>query len=206
MEEDIPSVVNIDYLGDSKRYPGVEFLGEGIFVRLADHDTGTIGGEAFKRWSTAKKEHYQNHQVFRDQSGACVELDPLFVWWHTLSHAVIRTVSEYAGYSSSSIRERVYLDTYNGKKIGGIVMYATQPGNDGTMGGLISLVPHFESILGVAVERVISCSGDPLCWDQKFNNMELNGATCYGCVMNSETSCEHRNMWLDRRILAENPP
>ena len=32
------------------------------------------------------------------------------------------------------------------------------------------------------------------------------GASCYGCTMNSETSCEHRNMWLDRNILLENIP
>ena len=204
--DDTPSVVDISSLSDPKRYPGVEFLGEGIFIRLADSDAETVGGEASKKWSLAKADLYKNQQVFRDPSGSCVELDPVFVWWHTLSHALIRTISEYAGYSSSSIRERVYLDDHEGKKTGGIVMYATQPGNDGTMGGLISLVPHFESILGTAMERVVSCSGDPLCRDQQFGNGKLNGAACYGCVMNSETSCEHRNMWLDREILVENMP
>ena len=205
-EDDAPRVVDISSLGDVKRYPGVEFLGEGIFIRLAGSGADAVGGEASKKWLSAKADLYRNRQVFRDPSGSCAELDPVFVWWHTLSHALIRTISEYAGYSSSSIRERIYLDDSAGKKIGGMVMYATQPGNDGTMGGLISLVTHFESILGAAMERVVSCSGDPLCWDQQFGSMKLNGAACYGCVMNSETSCEHRNMWLDRRVLAENAP
>ena len=205
-EDDAPSVVDIDYLGDSKRYPGVEFLGEGIFIRLDDSDGGAVGGAAAGKWSSAKADMYKDRQVFRDPSGSCAELDPVFVWWHTLSHALIRTISEYAGYSSSSIRERIYLGGSAGKKIGGMIMYATQPGNDGTMGGLISLVPHFESVLGAAMERIDSCSGDPLCWDQRFGSMKLNGAACYGCVMNSETSCEHRNMWLDRRVLVENMP
>ena len=205
-ENDIPDVVDISSLSDGKKYPGVEFLGEGIFIRLADPGAVMVGGEASKKWLSAKPDLYKDRQILRDPSGPCAEIDPVFVWWHTLSHALIRTISEYAGYSSSSIRERIYLDDIAGKKIGGMVMYATQPGNDGTMGGLISLVTHFESILGAAMERVVSCSGDPLCWDQQFGNMKLNGAACYGCVMNSETSCEHRNMWLDRRVLAENPP
>ena len=205
-EDDTPGVVDIDYLGGAKRYPGVEFLGEGIFIRLEGSGADAAVGTASEKWSSANTDLYKNRQVFRDPSGSCAELDPVFIWWHTLSHALIRTISEYAGYSSSSIRERIYLDGRAGKKTGGMVMYATQPGNDGTMGGLISLVQHFESILGAAMERVVSCSGDPLCWDQQFGTMKLNGAACYGCVMNSETSCEHRNMWLDRRVLAENRP
>ena len=38
------------------------------------------------------------------------ELHPLFVWWHTLSHSLIRAISNEAGYSSASIRERVYIE------------------------------------------------------------------------------------------------
>ena len=203
---DSPSVartvdISFDFKGKDW-YPGVEFLGEGVFVSSRDRVVKDDGGAA-GRWSNARSDEYDpsitQHESFR-------ELDPQFVWWHTLSHALIRTLSEHAGYSAASIRERVYVEEVDGMRVGGILLYATQPGNDGTMGGLISMVPSFDSVLRASMERVGSCSGDPLCRRQRFGSGGLNGAACYGCVMNSETSCEHRNMWLDRHLLLENRP
>ena len=57
--------------------------------------------------------------------------DPLFVWWHTLSHALIRALSLYSGYSSSALRERVYLDDSEGQKQGGILIFTVMSGEDG---------------------------------------------------------------------------
>ena len=207
-ENDIPEKVRVGFASNNKQaYVGVEFLGEGIFVRLTDdNEEQSVGGVMADRWTSADASSYKNPYIFRSESASHVELDPMFVWWHTLSHALIKTVSENAGYAAASIRERIYLDDIDGKKTGGLIIYATQPGNDGTMGSLISMVPHFKSILADAVERVELCSGDPLCKEQRFGNGKINGATCYGCLMNSETSCEHHNMWLDRNVLVENPP
>lgn len=209
-ENDAPGLIDVGFRSpssDRKAYVGVEFLGEGIFVRLADGNKGqSINGDAAVKWAAAKTDVYKNQYIFRSPSPPRTELDPMFIWWHTLSHALIKTVSENAGYSAASIRERIYLDDINGKKTGGLIMYATQPGNDGTMGSLISLVSHFELILADAVDRMDLCSGDPLCKERGFRDGQLNGAACYGCLMNSETSCEHHNMWLDRNVLVENPP
>lgn len=180
-------------------YPGVEFLGEGLFITMADEAVRRPGDGAAGSWSGAGPDGYDPHL---SQHGSFRELDPTFVWWHTLAHALTRAISEHAGYSSASIRERVYTE---GRR-GAILLYATQPGNDGTLGGLISLVPFFERILHDAMDGVSSCSGDPLCGRQEFAQGGLNGAACYGCVMNSETSCEHRNMWLDRHVLLEDRP
>ena len=194
--------ISVDHNGE-RWYPGVEFLGEGIFVYSPDPIFPGSKGESTGRWSGVDSSGYDpsisQHESFR-------ELDPEFVWWHTLAHALTRTISEHAGYSSASIRERVYAGEQAGGAGGGILLYATQPGNDGTLGGMISLVPFFDALLRASMERVESCSGDPLCGRQTFHGGNLNGASCYGCVMNSETSCEHRNMWLDRHVLLENPP
>lgn len=83
-------------------------------------------------------------------------------------------------------------------------MYSTQQGCDGTLGGLIALAPYFYDILNRAFEMLENCSGDPLCFESKFKSGNYNGAACYGCLLISETSCEHRNMWLDRTVLLEN--
>jgi len=133
-------------------------------------------------------------------------LHPGFVWWHTLSHLLIRIISEESGYSSSAIRERIYFKYDGGKINGGILLYAAQPGAEGTLGGLIALLSHFESFLNTAFKKSSMCSADPLCTEDIFKHKDVNGACCFGCLMNSETSCEHRNMWLDRNVLKKSLP
>ncbi len=115
-------------------------------------------------------------------------------------------ISEESGYSSAAIRERIYFEIDGNKIIGGILLYAAQPGSEGTLGGLTALVPHFESFLNAALEKSFSCSADPLCELQDFSHKRVIGSCCYGCLMNSETSCEHRNMWLDRKVLRDSVP
>jgi hypothetical protein len=190
----IPDPVN----QGKKWYPGIELFGEGIFILLDENDGWhfELEGSSTLRW----------REAFNSGGRDKPELHPVFVWWHTLSHLLIRSVSLDAGYSSASIRERVYLE-FEGERVrGGIILYATQPGSDGALGGLIALVPYFERILGRALESSMTCSCDPLCWETKFSRERYNGAACYGCLLLSETSCEHRNMWLDRNVLNENMP
>jgi hypothetical protein len=133
-------------------------------------------------------------------------MHPGFVWWHTLSHLLVREISEDSGYSAASIRERIYFESSGDKFLGGILLYTSQPGTEGTLGGLSGLSSSLESYLNNALSKTSYCSGDPLCEEQIFSQGGYNGAACYGCLMNSETSCEHRNMWLDRSILIENVP
>ena len=195
--------------GGTGWYPGVELYGEGLFIRFND-DGGWApnpAGGCAERWMDAlgNAGHYGVFP-FRDAAQSCEELHPGFVWWHTLAHLLVRTISEDAGYSSSAIRERIYFKSGNGRFSGGILLYATHPGGDGTLGGLIALAPYLGKMLRATLERAQSCSGDPLCIDNKLAPGGYNGASCYACSMNSETSCEHRNMWLDRGILLENLP
>jgi hypothetical protein len=196
-----------DRLGQ-KWYPGTEFLGEGIFIRF-DNNEGW-GFNPKGRSATVWQNNLQNRQtynehLFRD-SQIRTELQPLFVWWHTLSHLLIRSIAEESGYSSASIRERIYFENDGQKMRGGVLLYATQPGSEGTLGGLIALVPNFQHIMNMAFDQLRTCSGDPLCIEHRFEQEQYNGAACYSCLLLSETSCEHRNMWLDRNIMLENMP
>ena len=192
-------------------YPGVRSMGEGLFVMLeGDGYHPDMTGRSFEGW---REKHASgagyDSALFRTERDDVrhEELHPVFVWWHTLSHALLRVLGEEAGYSSASLRERVFLDVGGGRARGGVILYAAQAGQEGSMGGLISLAPHMEQLFRNAMEHVNHCSGDPLCRDFRIGkDSKYNGAACYGCVMASETSCEHRNMWLDRRLLIENPP
>jgi hypothetical protein len=131
-------------------FPGAQFLGEGIFITLDDNDGWhfPLGGGAFQSWMNVHETStgYPDY-LFRADSHD--ELHPVFVWWHTLSHILIRAISVDAGYSSAAIRERIYVEinANSGAARGGIILYATQPGSEGSLGGLIALVPHFNRIL-----------------------------------------------------------
>ena len=78
-------------------YPGVELYGEGIFLDLEDADLDLVG-DRFQAWSQS----YNGTPT--DET-----LHPVHVWWHTFSHRLLRALSVDSGYSSASIRERVFL-------------------------------------------------------------------------------------------------
>lgn len=187
-------------------YPATEFFGEGIFLTFKDmwHDDNRAG-PIWKAWLDAYNNPSSAYSggLFRDKNGSHRdELHPLFIFWHTIAHALLRVLAVDSGYASASIRERVYCDPHNKHSRGGIILYTVQPG-EGTMGGLISLVDRFEGLLQRALTMVQTCPNDPLCRDRKFENGMTFGSSCYGCLQASETSCEHRNLWLDRGLLLE---
>lgn len=208
----LSSVVDCRYYdGNRYWYPGVELFGEGIFIDLDPETNPTyhfpLGGQAANTWMDA----WTNPDIFsqnlllpedRDQ------LHPVFVWWHTVSHRLMNGLSVDSGYSSASVRERVFvrIDENSGQASGGVLLYTTQPGGDGTLGGLVALVPAFERVLTSAFRTIDACSNDPLCGEEQFGRGKYNGAACYACSLVSETSCEHRNMRLDRNLILENLP
>ena len=204
------SLVDLTFIDGQRRwYPGVELFGEGIFVDLArsgssDPPLSELIGSAANTWFGAWVNPSAVHQ--QTMPNSLHELHPVFVWWHTLSHRLINSLAIDSGYSSASIRERVFvdIDDQTGKASGGVLLYTAQPGGDGTLGGLIALATEFERVLRVALRELDSCSNDPLCGEEAFDRARYNGPACYSCALISETSCEHRNMKLDRRLLLDN--
>jgi len=208
-------IVSVEYIDNHNRvwYPGVELFGEGIFIDL--DPASLIDGFHFPLSHSVSNSEW--HQAWFDPERYQQRLyeptdkdylHPVFVWWHTLSHRLINALSIDSGYSSAAVRERVYIDvdSETGKAVGGILLYTAQPGGDGTLGGMIALVPHFNRVLQSALHRIDACSNDPLCSDEYFRQGKYNGAACYACQLVSETSCEHRNTRLDRHLLLENLP
>ncbi len=190
-------------------FPGYESTGEGLFITLAD--TAENGwaqpllGTAASRWMEAYRNPDAYDQgLFRDVEQR-VELHPYFVAWHTFSHLLIRALSVDSGYSAPSIRERVYLEeARDGRVRGGVLIYTTSRGGDGSLGGLLVLANTFDRILERVREMARSCSADPLCQEHDFvPGKAVFGAACHACCLISETSCEHRNYWLDRSVLLE---
>ncbi|MHA1150941.1 MAG: DrmB family protein [Promethearchaeota archaeon] len=210
-ESDQPNIKPVSFynpIDDKMWYPGVESYGEGIFIRLKENDgyhfpLKGITSEIWMRAFSSPESYEKSRYVFRSQVKND-ELHPVFVWWHTLSHALIREISLRSGYSSASIRERIYFEDSDQGCRGGIILYSTQTGADGTLGGLIAQVPFFKLIMESALNQLKECSSDPLCTNNIFKPGNHSGASCYACTLVSETSCEHRNLWLDRNLIKEN--
>lgn len=178
--------------GTETWFPGVELFGEGIFIDMPQAPL-TVRGPRAQAWQA------------RHANDLLPRTHPVHVWWHTLAHRLLQAFSLDSGYSSAAIRERIYAMTdAAGVTRGGMLLYTVQPGGDGTLGGLIAQTDRFPHLLGVALRDLPTCSNDPLCSDAPGAGAE--GSACYSCLLVSETSCEHRNLGLDRLLLLENSP
>jgi|GEM_PF-508248 len=178
-------------------YPGFEGKGEGVFIAFSAGEFPELKNrKAYNEWLNAFHGGNSGNNPPWDNSVS----HPLYIWLHTLSHAIINALSLYSGYSSASMRERVYIDA--SQKNGGILIYTSTAGEDAGIGGLSNLVTEdkFSRILIKAKEKIDICSNDPLCMEIRKGPGSGNGAACYSCILISETSCEHRNMFLDRHI------
>ncbi len=170
----------------------MDTISEGVFLHFKE---GTIPSPPGSRAAFWQRRYEEDNDVI---------LHPHHVWWHTLSHLLIKHISLDSGFSSASIRERTYaIERSDGSIVGGVLLYPSQQGGDGTLGGLCSLAKNqnaFSSILEKCRYEVMVCSNDPLCEESAQLS---NGAACFACCLVSETSCEHRNIALDRLLLKE---
>jgi hypothetical protein len=100
----------------------------------------------------------------------------------------------------ASIRERVYA----AEDRCGVLIFTSAADSDGSLGGLVSFgtPERLETILEAGVRNAAWCSQDPLCGDRTPDpGTHLSGAACHACLLLPETSCEHSNRFLDRRML-----
>ena len=225
-----PRTVPLNYQDDTgiHWYAAAEAFGEGLLITFDEESTGLFQGIRWNKWinhhneliedAVGEKSQTVPWLLFRSTAKALMldeewspdeevageyfaEAHPMFVWWHTFAHHFIRAVQAETGYSSSAISERIYAVPENGEWKGAILLYVTEGGMDGTLGGLTSLYTHFQTFLDRVLEDAQVCSMDPLC--EEAPDRMLGDVGCYACTFNPETSCEHRNMFLDRLLLVE---
>ena len=152
-----------------------------------------------------------NHAAARKAMNLPVkQINPKFIAIHTLAHLLILGISEVCGYSSASLRERIYCERYldEGQErfedMHGLLIYTASESGDGSLGGLVrSGEPgRFEKIFHNTLEKALWCSGDPVCIESKGQGLDsCNLAACYNCALVPETSCETGNRLLDRGLL-----
>ncbi|MFF5183451.1 DrmB family protein [Streptomyces sp. NPDC000345] len=198
------TVVPADTARRLRWLPAVEVFGEGIFLTL---DRGELASwesdmRVQRHVAGIRADLDRSFQKDRLETLTGPDLSPRFVLLHTLAHLLIRQLSFESGYTTASLRERIYArpeqDQY------GILVYTAAGDAEGTLGGLVRQgePPRLAETLLRMTEAAAWCSADPLCAEhsgQGFGN--LNRAACHACALLPETSCEAGNTLLDRALV-----
>jgi len=194
---------------DADWLPAIEQFGEGIFVHFDENKIR----EWLKNDAVIKRaEKLLNgyvHWTKRFNSNPPKYPGTPYVLLHSLSHALMSEIALDCGYPASSLKERVYAlpdsKVDNVIRRCGILIYTATAGAQGTLGGLVGIAPRFAKILRSALDRIAICSNDPVCADHepddRSGDRATHGAACHGCLLIAETSCEIRNLFLDRSLL-----
>ena len=189
--------------------PAIEVRGEGIFIQLE--------GERLASWETrpeviqrckAAEASWSIEWAMRNKDNPepkpkPYSATPRLLLLHTIAHGLISQLTLECGYSTASLRERLYVSEGEGG-MAGLLIYTATPDSDGTLGGLQRRAKP--DLLGPtmtgAVRSAQWCSSDPLCINGEMAAPESHSiASCHSCTMVPETSCEFHNRFLDRALV-----
>lgn len=188
--------------------PAAEIRGEGIFLRFR--------GEAIDAWLAANRGIERRVAILERRSAAIADergypreyaITARLLLVHSFAHALIRTISIDCGYSSSALRERLYVAEPDGhaSAMHGVLIYTGSPDSEGSLGGLVRLAEpgQLERIIMRTLNTARWCGSDPVCLetDPVQSGDKVSGAACHCCLLVPETACEKFNRELDRTML-----
>ena len=134
-------------------------------------------------------------------------INPIYILLHTFAQCLITALSCESGYSNASIRERIYCSKYideNAPQMAGVLIYTASGDAEGSLGGLVrqGLPGRIENVIKRAISEAKWCAADPVCIQSTGQGQYgCNLAACHNCALLPETSCENKNMLLDRGLL-----
>jgi len=180
--------------------PAIESYGEGFFLRLNEEYVHAWESSSF----IEDIERKTRDRVKKLDLKWLPEVSSRLVMVHTLSHMVIRRAAFVAGYSLSSIRERLYVSNLESKTpMAGILIYTASGDSEGSLGGLVRSgeTKHLSNVINSALVDALWCSQDPVCRESFSGPGAINAAACHACCLLPETSCQFGNRLLDRRTV-----
>ena len=182
--------------------PAVKNSGEGIMIEF-DY-------EKLEQWakmeSVVARAKIIENNLKASQKISKEEINPIYILLHTFSHCVITALANESGYSNASIREKIYCPKYitSTAKTAGVLIYTASGDSEGSLGGLVrqGLPGKFEVIIQHALNEATWCASDPVCIQSMGQGQDgCNLAACHNCALLPETSCENKNMLLDRGLM-----
>lgn len=202
--EGAPLGVNNDWL------PTVERFGEGLFLRLEpDAVTSWLARDATLQRLAILQQGAARWVAETRRSIGTRHGGP-YLLAHSLAHVLMTEISLDCGYPASALNERIYAlpsATADEPAKVGLLIYTATAGTQGSLGGLVEIAGRLKQVIQSALTKLLVCSGDPVCADhdptRRIDDRALHGAACHGCLLIAETSCEARNLHLDRALLVE---
>lgn len=194
--------------------PAVEVYGEGLYFELRE--------DSLNQWLQDNADWIRQRiddgfvRRLQETCWAMAPLQPATVGWaarflvvHTLAHILINQLVFECGYSTASLRERLFVSDDPQAPMAGFVLYTAAGDSEGTLGGLVRLGQP--QLLGPVVERALNraswCSADPVCSENLGGqgSRQVNLAACHACTLLPETCCETINQGLDRAMVVGTP-
>jgi len=201
---------------DERWLPAIEIFGEGIFIELQNSKI-VDWQESNKAWLRSRlgedfinrlKDVYQVNPPSQPTSQDW-QWASRFMLVHTFAHILINQLVFECGYSTASLRERIFVSDDQSAPMSGLLIYTAAGDSEGTLGGLVRL--GLPDRLGPVIERALTratwCSADPVCSESPgaTGSRLANLSACHGCVLLPETSCETINHGLDRTLVVGGP-
>ena len=190
--------------------PAIERYGEGLFLRFDSQKLADWANRPGTRDRLAFLDRAAVHWSQEAKKNVGVRHGGPFLLAHSLAHALMAEIALDCGYPASALNERIYAlppATDGAPMRVGLLIYTATAGTQGTLGGLVEVAGRFTDVLRAALTKLVVCSGDPVCADhdptRRSDDRALHGAACHGCLLVAETSCEARNLHLDRALVVE---
>jgi len=194
--------------------PAIEVFGEGLYLELNE--------ATLREWQESRADWLADRldEAFIGRlAGVFQTLPPLsapsrawaarYLLVHSFAHMLINQLVFECGYSTASLRERLYVAEDAAAPMAAVLIYTAAGDSEGTLGGLVRLgrAERLESVVRRALSRASWCSADPVCSENLGGQGSrlANLAACHACVLLPETSCETINEGLDRAMLVGTP-
>ena len=191
--------------------PAIDVKGEGIFIALDKKRLVDWASQPAVIERAAQIDNYRESCVLNPDGDTTITISAMsgarYLLLHSLAHILMKQLSLQCGYSSASLRERLYLGEGD-QDMAGIMIYTATNDSDGTLGGLQrqGQSARFAPMFLEAVRANEWCSSDPLCIKGLIAATESSTlAACHSCLLAPETSCEDFNRFLDRAMLVGTP-
>lgn len=190
--------------------PAVEVRGEGIFVEFDPvvltkwEIQPSVSARAALIDARRQAEWVSRYGV---DAQPPQPVTPRFMLIHTFAHALMRQLTLDCGYSSTALRERLYI-AGGDFAMAGVLIYTATTDDDGTLGGLQRQgdPERIGRTILAALQAQAWCSSDPLCIEDMLAGEDaMSLAACHACVLAPETSCEEFNRFLDRALMVGAP-
>jgi MrfA Zn-binding domain len=187
--------------------PGVEVIGEGIFLELSTDRLRDWEQQAEVVKRAGEINHCYADQFATRQQQPDREITARLILIHSLAHALITQWALDCGYPAAALRERLYVSD----EMAGLLIYTATSDSAGSLGGIVGLAEDgdLDGLIAEAIREASWCSSDPICIERTASGVDgLNKAACHACLLLPEVSCEEMNVLLDRAMLigtAEHP-